>query len=152
MEIICTNRKAYFNYDILETIEAGISLLGCEVKGLREKRGNITGAFARIEKDECFLYNFHISHNGISDATRKRKLLLHKYQITRLLGKVEEKRMALVPIKAYFNKKGKVKIELGLARGKRLYDKREAIKKREIKKEIEQRLKSNRQKISSIVE
>lgn len=143
MEIICTNRKAYFNYDILETIEAGISLSGSEVRGLREKRGNITEAFARIDGNECFLYNFHISHSGVSDLTRKKRLLLHKSQITRLMGKIGEKRMALIPTKAYF-KKGKVKIELILGRGKRLYDKREAIKKREIKKEIERRLKNNR--------
>lgn len=147
MEIICTNRKAYFNYEILETIEAGISLLGCEVKGLREKRGNIMEAFARIDGNECFLYNFHITHNGTTDPARKKKLLLHKYQIERLRGKIEEKRISLVPIKVYF-KKGRVKIELGLGKGKRLYDKREAIKKREIKKEIEQKLKNNRQKLS----
>lgn len=147
MEIICTNRKAYFNYEILETIEAGISLLGSEVKGLRGKRGNIMEAFAKIDGNECFLYNFHITNNGTCDPARKRKLLLHKYQIERLRGKVEEKRITLIPTKVYF-KKGKVKVELGLGRGKRLYDKREAIKKREIKKEIEQRLKSNRQKLS----
>ncbi len=143
MEAICTNRKAYFNYEILETIEVGISLLGCEVKGLRERGGNITGAFAKIENNECFLYNCSISHQGTIDSTRKRKLLLHKYQIERLRGKTDEKRMALVPTKVYF-KRGRVKVELGLGRGKRLYDKRETIKKREDKKEIERRLKKAR--------
>ncbi|MEW6482323.1 MAG: SsrA-binding protein SmpB [bacterium] len=141
MEVICTNRKVWFNYEILETIEAGISLTGYEVKGLREKRGNIAEAFARIENNECFLYNCHISHQGGGDLARKKKLLLHKYQIERLRGKMEEKRMALVPTKVYF-KKGRVKVELGLGRGKRLYDKREAIKKRLHTREIERALKN----------
>ncbi|MEW6104009.1 MAG: SsrA-binding protein SmpB [bacterium] len=143
METICTNRKVWFNYEILETIEAGISLTGCEVKGLRERRGNISEAFARIENNECFLYNCHISQAG-GDLARKKKLLLHKYQIERLRGKIEEKRMALVPTKMYF-KKGRVKVELGLGRGKRLYDKREAIKKKIHNREIERGLKNNRQ-------
>ncbi len=118
--------------------------MGSEVKSLREKRGNINGAFGRIENGECFLYNSHIDQypQGISyDEKRKRKLLLHKYQIKRLEGKLQEKRMVLVPIRLYF-KNGKVKVELGIGRGKRLVDKREEIKKKEINREIQRTLKS----------
>ncbi len=141
-KIVCTNRKAHYLYEIEETYEAGIQLLGCEVKSLREGRANLSDSFARIVQGEVFLYNFHISPYPHSleaknlDPTRTRKLLLHKREIKRLAGKLQEKGYTLIPLKVYFNERGIAKVELGLAKGKKVYDRREDIKKRELEREL----------------
>ncbi|MGE3274354.1 MAG: SsrA-binding protein SmpB [Vicinamibacterales bacterium] len=137
--LIAENRKAYHDYHILESFEAGIALLGTEVKGIREGRANLRDAYARVEKGEVWLYNVHInpySHRGYvdHDPRRKRRLLLHKYEIRKLVGRTVEKGLTLVPTKLYF-KKGKVKVGLALVRGKQAHDKRETIRRREIDRE-----------------
>jgi SsrA-binding protein len=139
--LICQNKKAYHDYEILETIEAGMVLLGTEVKSLREGRANLKDSYARINRGEVFLYGLHISpytHASYDnhDPERVRKLLLHNDEIRRLIGKTQEKGLALIPTKIYFNK-GRAKVELALARGKKLYDKRESIKKKEEQREID---------------
>ncbi len=143
---IVTNRQARRDYAILESIEAGIELKGTEVKSLRGRLANLKESFARIEKEEVILYNFHISpyefgniHNV--DPMRPRKLLLHKNQILRLYAQIQTKSLTLVPLKVYF-KKGFAKVELAVAKGKKKYDKREAIKRREAKREIDRALRS----------
>lgn len=141
--VICTNRKAYHNYEISQTIEAGISLLGTEVKSVKEKRANISDSFAKIENRECFILNLHIApypQGNLHDPVRKRKLLLHKIQIDKFYRKTEEKGYTLIPTKVYL-KNGRVKVEIGLARGKKLYDKREKLKKDIQQREIERALK-----------
>src|SRR3990167_2249404 len=125
---VVTNRKAYHDYFIEETFEAGLVLRGTEVKSLREGRVNLKDSFARVEREELFLYNCHISpysHGNISnhDPTRTRKLLLRKGEIEKLIGKTQQKGMTLIPLKIYF-KRGWAKVELALAKGKKLYDKR----------------------------
>jgi len=139
------NRKAYFNYEILEKIEAGIVLKGPEVKSLREGKGSIKEAFGRIENGEVFLHNFYIAPYSASlekpDPLRKKKLLLAKREIKRLNRKLEEKGLTLIPLAVYFNKKGLVKVEIALAKGKKLYDKREKIKERDLQRDIERRMK-----------
>jgi SsrA-binding protein len=144
MSTICTNRKAGFEYNILEKIEAGIELLGTEVKSLREGRCSLKDSFAKIESDECFLYNCHIADypQGIPhEPTRKRRLLLHKEEIRRLAAKTQKRGLTLVPTRLYF-RKSRVKVELALAKGKKLYDKREILKKRSAQREIERTLKA----------
>ncbi len=138
--VVTLNRKARHDYEVLETYEAGLVLTGTEVKSLRAGRANLKDSFARIEKGEAWLYNMHISpysHGNIynHDPTRPRKLLLHKSEIRRLTGKVEERGLTLVPLKIYF-KDGYAKVELALARGKRLYDKRRDIAKRDAEREL----------------
>jgi SsrA-binding protein len=133
--LIADNRKAFHDYHILETFEAGIALLGTEVKGIREGQANLRDAFARVDKGEVWLHNVHInpySHRGYvdHDPRRKRRLLLHRYEIRKLIGKTVEKGLTLIPTKLYF-KNGKVKVAIGLARGKQDHDKREALRKRE---------------------
>lgn len=142
---VITNRKAFRNYIILEKIEAGIALRGTEVKSLRHAKGNLGDSFAKVEDMEVFLYKFHISpyeagniHNH--DPLRRRKLLLHKQQIRRLWGQASVKGFSLIPLRVYF-KEGKVKVELGLARGKKLYDKREDIKRKEADAEAQRAMK-----------
>ncbi len=141
-KIVCTNKKAYHFYNIEETYEAGIQLLGCEVKSLRLGRANLKDSFARIVNGEVFLYNFHISPYPHSreaqklDPTRTRKLLLKKSEIKRLAGKVQEKGYTLIPLKVYFNERGLAKVELALAKGKKIYDRREDIKKRDLEREM----------------
>jgi SsrA-binding protein len=140
-KIICSNKKAYRNFSIIEKFEAGTSLVGTEVKALREGRGSLNEAFARIHGNEIFLENFHISpysHGNVHnhDPLRPKKLLLHKYEIRRLIGKVTQKGLTLVPLKAYFSR-GKVKIELALAQGKKLHDKREDLKQKAVKRDTE---------------
>jgi SsrA-binding protein len=137
--LIADNRKAHFDYHVLETFEAGIALLGTEVKGIREGKANLRDAFARVEKGEVWLYNVHInpySHRGYvdHDPKRRRKLLLHRQQIRKLIGKTVEKGLTLVPTRMYF-KNGKVKVAIALARGKQMHDKRETIKRRETERE-----------------
>src|SRR5574339_24511 len=136
---IAENRKAFHDYHIVETFEAGIALLGTEVKAIREGRVNLRDSFARVEDGEVFLYNVNISsysHRGYADheTMRRRKLLLHRDEIRKLIGKTVERGMTLVPVRIYF-KNGRVKVAIGLAKGKKEYDKRDAIKKREVERE-----------------
>jgi SsrA-binding protein len=136
---IADNRKAYHDYHILETFECGIALLGTEVKGIREGQANLRDSYARVEKGEVWLYNVHInpySHRGYvdHDPKRKRRLLLHKYEIRKLIGKTVEKGLTLVPTKMYF-KNGRIKVAIGLARGKQDHDKRETLRRREVDRE-----------------
>jgi len=145
-KIVCTNKKAYHDYFIEETIEAGIVLRGSEVKSLRDGRGNLKDCYVLIEKGEAFLHGFHISPYSHGSAfnhepLRTRKLLLHKKEILRLYGKIREKGLALIGLKVYFLK-GRTKVELGLVRGKRKYDKREAIKERSDQRDMERALKN----------
>ncbi|MBO8129580.1 MAG: SsrA-binding protein SmpB [Peptococcaceae bacterium] len=138
---ITVNRKARHDYHILETYEAGIELKGTEVKSLRSGKANLKDSFARVENGELWLHNSHISHyeqgNRFNhDPKRPRKLLMHKKEIMHLWGKTREKGLALVPLKMYF-KDGKAKVELALAKGKKLYDKREDIAKRDAKRQME---------------
>ena len=147
-KIVATNRKARHDYHILETYEAGMVLRGTEVKSLRQRRANLKDSFARIEGEEIFLYNLHISpyEFGIvaeQDPTRTRKLLLHKKEIKKLLGKTAERGLTLIPLQLYF-KQELAKVELALAKGKRSYDKRQDLKKREADREIEKAVKSRR--------
>jgi len=137
--VIADNRKAFHDYHILETFEAGIALLGTEVKGIREGRANLRDSYAQVEKGEVWLYNVHInpySHRGYvdHDPKRRRRLLLHKHEIRKLIGKTVEKGLTLVPTKLYF-KGGKVKVALALAKGKQAHDKRETIRRREADRE-----------------
>ena len=140
-KLVANNKKAFFDYFIEETYEAGVSLAGTEVKSLRMGKGSIKEAFIRIEKGEVYLYGMHISpyeKGNIfnKDPLRVRKLLMHKYEINKLLGKIKEKGYTLVPLNIYF-KGSLVKVEVGLARGKKLYDKREAIAKKDQRREAE---------------
>lgn len=139
--LVCQNKKAYHDYEILETFEAGMVLLGTEVKSLRDGRANLKDSYAKVKKGEVFLYGLHISpytHATYDnhDPERVRKLLLHNFEIKRMLGKTQEKGFALIPLKIYFSK-GLAKVELALARGKKDYDKRESIKKKEERREME---------------
>ena len=136
---IAENRKAFHDYHILETFEAGIALLGTEVKGIREGQANLRDSYARVEKGEIWLFNVHInpySHRGYvdHDPRRKRRLLLHKAEIRKLIGRTVEKGLTLVPTRLYF-KNGKVKVGLALARGKQAHDKRETMRRREVDRE-----------------
>jgi SsrA-binding protein len=145
---IATNRKAYHDYHVLESYEAGLVLTGTEVKALREGRANLKDSHARIKGGEVFLYNMHIglySHGGYAnhDPLRARKLLLKRKEITRLIGKVEERGNTLVPLKLYF-KNGRAKVELALVRGKKLYDKREDIKRRDAAREMDREFRDRR--------
>lgn len=146
MNIVCQNKKAYHDYHIEETVEAGIALLGTEVKSLREGKGNLKDSHVLIKNREAFLLNCHISpysHGNITnhEPLRTRKLLLHKKEIERLTGKVSQKGYTLIPLKIYF-KGSLAKVEIGLAKGKRVYEKREAVKKKEAEREIERAMKS----------
>jgi len=145
MKIIAQNRKAYHDYSIEESIEAGISLLGTEVKSVREGKINLKDSYVIIKGEEAFLLNCHISpysHGNIMnhDPLRTRKLLLHKREIMKLMGKAAQKGYSLIPLKVYL-KDSRVKIEIGLAKGKRFFEKRDSIKAREAKREIERALK-----------
>jgi SsrA-binding protein len=145
---IAENRKAFHDFHLLETFEAGIVLLGTEVKAIREGRVNLRDSFARVEDGEVFLYNVNISsysHRGYADhePLRRRKLLLHRDEIRKLIGKTVEKGMTLVPIRLYF-KNGRVKVAVSLAKGKKEYDKRETIKRREADRETRAAIKSRR--------
>ncbi|MBI2525411.1 MAG: SsrA-binding protein SmpB [Candidatus Rokubacteria bacterium] len=139
-KLIATNRKARHDFDILETYEAGLALRGTEVKSLREGEVNFKDSYAGIQRDEAWLFGCHIApyHHGTDanhDPERPRKLLLHRREITRLTGKVAERGLTLVPLRLYF-KEGRAKLEIGLARGKKLHDKRAAIREREVKREM----------------
>ena len=148
-KVIVTNRKAYRDYEVLESLECGIELKGSEVKSLRASKINLDDSFARFEKEELFLYNAHISHYAEAsylnvDPDRNRKLLLHKNQIQRIIGKLTQKGLTLIPLKVYFNDRGFVKVELALCKGKKLYDKRESIKRRETDLEMRRAVKNRR--------
>jgi SsrA-binding protein len=140
-KLICQNKKARFNYSIEDTYEAGISLLGSEVKSLREGKVNLGDSYGDIKRGEIFLVDAHISPypqaNRLNhDPLRTRKLLLHKREIQRLIGKVQERGFTLIPLRLYFSN-GKVKVELGLAKGKKLFDKRETLKRKTMEREME---------------
>lgn len=143
-EVIATNKIVHRNYSILESLEAGIELRGGEVKSLRAHRANLRDSFGRIEEGEVYLYNLHISpyeYNTVSleAPKRPRKLLLHKSEIKKLIGQISKRGLTLIPLKLYF-KRGVVKVELALARGKKLYDKRREIKRKEVEREIRRQL------------
>jgi SsrA-binding protein len=145
---IAENRKAHHDYHLLETFEAGIALLGTEAKAIREGRVNLRDSFARVEDGEVYLYNVHISpysRRGYADhePTRRRKLLLHRSEIRKLVGKTVERGMTLVPVRFYY-KNGRVKVALSLAKGKKEYDKRETIKRREAERETRAAVKQQR--------
>ena len=144
-KLIANNKKAYHDFFIEDTYETGIALAGTEVKSLRMGKCSIKESFIRVERGEVFIYGMHISpyeKGNIfnKDPLRVKKLLLHKYEINKLLGKIKEKGYTLVPLQVYF-KDGKVKVEIGLARGKKLYDKREAIAKKDQRREAEKEFK-----------
>jgi SsrA-binding protein len=137
------NRKARFEYEILDTIVAGIELLGSEVKSVRLGKASLNESYAMIHHGEVWLENMqitHYEHNHLDllDPKRSRKLLLHKAEIRRLQSKIHEKGLTLIPLKAFFNDRGILKIELALARGKKLYDKREAIRERDTRRQLQQ--------------
>ncbi|HHV71028.1 MAG TPA: SsrA-binding protein SmpB [Clostridia bacterium] len=143
-KVVIENRKARHEYHIEDTFEAGIVLTGTEVKSLRTGRGNLQDSFARIENGEVFLYNMHISpyeqgNRFNHDPKRPRKLLLHKMEINRLIGKVKERGFTLVPLRVYF-KKNWAKVELALAKGKKLYDRRQDIAAKDAQRDLERAL------------
>lgn len=147
MKVVATNRRARHDYSILETYEAGLSLVGSEVKSLRGGMVSLKEGFARVEGGEVFLYGVHITPYDKAgkfnpDPKRRRKLLFHRSQIKRLLGKTQEKGLTLVPLRLYFTDRGLAKLELGLARGKKLYDKRAALRERDLEREAQKALKS----------
>jgi SsrA-binding protein len=146
--IVTVNRKARHDYEILETYEAGLVLIGSEVKSLRAGRVNLKDSFARVDRGEAYLVNAHISpYEAASrfghEPERTRKLLLHRAQIDKLAGKVNERGLTVVPLKIYF-KNGRAKVELGLGRGKKAYDKRESIKRREMQREADRAIRTRR--------
>jgi SsrA-binding protein len=151
MKAICTNRKARHDYNIVETMETGIVLVGTEVKSLRDGQANLKDSYASVDRGELWLHNTHISpyskgNRNNHDPTRKRKLLAHDREIRRLIGRVQEKGFTLVPLKLYFNDAGKVKVELGLAKGKREIDKRRAIADRDADRDMRRELKERERK------
>jgi len=148
IKVVCQNKKARYDYEIIEVIEAGMVLLGTEVKSLRQGRANLKDSYARIKDGELFLMQSHISpytHASYDnhEPDRARKLLVHKREIKRLQGKTQEKGLTLVPLKIYF-KDGRAKVELALARGKRSYDKRETLKRKTEARELERAIKDRR--------
>ncbi len=145
IKVVATNKQAYHNYDILETYEAGLVLQGSEVKSLREGAVNLKDSFIRIENGEAYIYNMYIAPYKPAarlqhDPYRKRKLLLHKREILKLMGKVQEKGLTIIPLKLYF-KNGKAKLEIALAKGKAKYEKRQAIKEREMRRKLSKKYK-----------
>jgi len=148
IKLVSQNRKARHDYHIQETIEAGLVLTGPEVKSLRLGRANLKDSYAQPKGGELFLHQVHISPYensplGDQDPTRTRKLLLHQHEIRRLAGKIQEKGLTLIPLRLYF-RGGKAKIELALAKGKKSYDKRETIRKRDLEREAEQSIRQKR--------
>ena len=144
-KIVAKNKKAFHDYHIDQTLEAGIVLSGPEVKSLRAGKANVRDGYAQLKNGEVFLYNVHISPYAwtthlAQDPLRVRKLLLHRQEIRKLIGKLHEKGIALIPLKIYFVANGKAKVELALARGKKLYDKRAALKEKESNREMQRNL------------
>ena len=149
MKVIAKNKKAFFNYEILETYEAGMVLVGSEVKSIRGGRISLKESYAEIKGGEIFLINCHISPYEAAnrfnhEPTRERKLLLHRREIKKLTGKTKERGLTLVPTKILINDKGKVKVEVSLAKGKRAYQKKEAIRNRDREREMQAELKRMR--------
>lgn len=145
MKLITQNRKARYEYHILETYEAGIALVGTEVKALRANKANLTDAYAQLREGEVWLVKAHISvydHGNIQnhDPERRRKLLLHKSEIRKLKKAIDEKGNSLIPLSLYF-KDGKIKVELAIAKGKKLHDKRNDIAEKDMKREIQRKIK-----------
>ncbi|RJP27633.1 MAG: SsrA-binding protein SmpB [Candidatus Omnitrophota bacterium] len=148
-KVVVTNRKAYRDYSVLDSIECGIELKGCEVKSIREGRINLDDSFARLDGSEIILYNAQVSpYEKTSyfneDPVRPRKLLLHRSQIEKIAAQIMRKGITLVPLKVYFTQRGFAKIELALCKGKRQFDKREDIKRRETSIEMRRMMKSRR--------
>jgi SsrA-binding protein len=146
MKIVVSNKAAFYNYEIAESFEAGIALLGSEVKSVREGRVSLKDSYAEVKGAEVFLLQANISpyepaNRFNHDPKRERKLLLHRREIKRLIGKIKEKGFTLIPTKVLLNEKGKVKVEIALAKGKRTYQKKEVIKERELKREVQAALK-----------
>lgn len=146
---VAVNKKAYRNFELIEKFEAGLGLLGAEVKSLRAGAADLNGSYARVEDQECWLVGATIAPYQQAGAwqhepTRKRKLLLHKAEIHRIRTKLEQRGFTLVPLRIYFNEKGLAKIELALARGKRQYDKRKAITERDQKRDVDRNMKKYR--------
>lgn len=144
-KLICENRKARHEFHFLQVYEAGIELKGTEVKSLRTGKSSLQDAFAKIENNEMFLYNMHIAPYEMGnrfnhEPKRPRRLLLHKHEIISLYSKVREKGLTLVPVRVYFSQ-GRVKVEIALAQGKKLYDKREDLVNRAVKRDVERALK-----------
>ena len=144
-KIVAKNKKAFHDYHIDQTLEAGIVLSGPEVKSLRAGKANLRDGYAQLKNGEVFLYNVHISPYAwtthlAQDPLRVRKLLLHRQEIRKLIGKLHEKGIALIPLKIYFIANGKAKVELALARGQKLYDKRAALKEKESNREMQRNL------------
>lgn len=142
---IVKNKKALFNYEIIEKYESGIVLLGTEVKSLRERAVNMSDSYASFKKGELFIVNMHISqyhfgNRNNREPLRERKLLMKKRELKRLFGKVKEQGLTLIPISLYF-RKGKVKVEIALAKGKKLHDKRETLKRKTLDREMERYIK-----------
>jgi SsrA-binding protein len=140
-KLICQNKKAWHNYSIEDKYEAGIVLLGTEVKSLRDGRANLGDSYGKIKNGEIFLIDAHISPYSFGnrlnhDPLRPRKLLLHKKEMRRLIGKVQERGFTLIPLRLYFSD-GKAKVELGLAKGKKLFDKRETLKRKTMERDME---------------
>ncbi|MDR1546437.1 MAG: SsrA-binding protein SmpB [Deltaproteobacteria bacterium] len=149
IKIICQNKKAHFEYELGERFEAGLVLVGTEVKSLRMGKANLLDAYARIEHGQAWLSGAHITpYNnagyGNHDPQRRRKLLLHRQEIKRLLGKVQEKGRSLIPLRLYF-KNGLAKVELALARGKKLHDKRHTLKEADSKRDMERAIRERNQ-------
>ena len=147
-KIVADNRKAFHDYFILETFEAGMALLGTEVKAIREGRVNLRDSYGRVEDGEVWVFNIHISpytHRGYADhdPVRRRKLLLHRDEIRKLIGKTTERGMTLVPTKMYL-KNGREKLAIGRAKGKKIHDKRETIRRREAERETRAAIKERR--------
>lgn len=145
IKIVCTNRKARYLYEVLESFEVGLVLVGTEVKSLRESKANLKDSFAIFKSEELFLLNMHISpyekgNRYNPDPTRPRKLLMHKKEIRRLFGKVAERGLTLIPLKLYFKDKV-AKVELGLVKGKKTYDKKRVKKEKDMERETERALK-----------
>lgn len=146
MKIITQNKKAFFDYEVLDTIEAGIVLTGDEVKSLRAGHVNLTGAFATIHQGEVMLTNCNITpyaqayQKNEKESSRSRKLLLHKREIDRLIGDISKKGVTLVPLKLYFNEKNKIKALIGICKHKKSADKKSALKERDIRRETQREL------------
>lgn len=148
-KVVATNRKAFHDYAIQEKLEAGIVLKGTEVKSLREGRVNLRDSYASVDHGQVVLHHCHISpysHGNIMnhDPLRPRKLLLHRREISKLLGKTQQKGLTLIPLRIYFSSRGQAKVEIALAKGKKQYDRREAIKAREAGREVERAMKGIR--------
>lgn len=144
-KIVSKNKKAFHDYHIDQTLEAGMVLSGAEVKSLRAAKVNLKDGYAQVKDGEVYLYNVHISPYSFAttmqqEPLRVRKLLLHRREIRKLIGKLHEKGIALIPLKIYFVANGKAKVELGLARGKKLYDKRAALKEKQSSRDMERSL------------